>query len=157
MPLEIGGVSPGSQHDRLVVNGPATLDGELSVSLINGFQPAPGDTFAILTCGSRGGQFATLNGRSFGRSKLSPVYASTSVTLNAETNRPALNTIGMSSGGQFQFRIVGEPDWWYSIQASSNLVDWITLLTTNTSSGVVEFVDPESIQFPHRFYRAFTE
>jgi hypothetical protein len=36
-------LSPGSQHDQLVVSGPATLDGALQVWFTNGFAPQLGD------------------------------------------------------------------------------------------------------------------
>ena len=41
----------------LVVGGEATLDGTLEVSLIDGFQPASGDSFDILELGSITGDF----------------------------------------------------------------------------------------------------
>jgi len=44
----------------LNITGQATLDGTLTV--INGFQPDSGDSFQIMTFGSRSGTFATING-----------------------------------------------------------------------------------------------
>ena len=48
--------------DQLNILGEATLDGGMTVNLINGFQPESGDSFMILTFGSGTGAFATLNG-----------------------------------------------------------------------------------------------
>lgn len=59
--VEIGGLAPGTQHDRMAVTGSAGLAGTLNVSLIGGFNPAPGDSFTILTCASRSGTFTTAN------------------------------------------------------------------------------------------------
>jgi hypothetical protein len=59
--IELGGNTPGSGHDQLVVNGTATLAGKLDVSLINGFKPTLGQSFTILTYGSRSGEFSTVN------------------------------------------------------------------------------------------------
>ncbi|MBL8878540.1 MAG: autotransporter-associated beta strand repeat-containing protein [Phycisphaerales bacterium] len=59
--IEIGGTLPGSQHDRLDVTGAAQLSGALHVTLINGYAPAPGDSFVVLTAGSVGGSFAVVN------------------------------------------------------------------------------------------------
>jgi autotransporter-associated beta strand protein/T5SS/PEP-CTERM-associated repeat protein len=56
--IEIGGASV---RDRLAVTGPATLAGTLNVTLINGFVPASGDTFDILTASARSGTFGTVN------------------------------------------------------------------------------------------------
>ncbi len=57
--IELGGTNP-PDHDRLVVSGTATLGGTLDVVLANGFTPVNGQTFTVLTAGSRQGQFATL-------------------------------------------------------------------------------------------------
>ncbi len=61
--VEIGGTTPGTLFDRANVSGAssvATLAGVLNVSLINGFIPATGNTFTILTYPSRTGTY-TLN------------------------------------------------------------------------------------------------
>lgn len=58
--IEIGGTVPGTQFDRLVVSGMATLDGTLSVSFIDGFPPMVGQTFEVMTFASRNGTFANL-------------------------------------------------------------------------------------------------
>ena len=44
--MEIGGLTAGEQHDKLVVTGAANLDGTLEVLL--GFTPATDDSFDIL-------------------------------------------------------------------------------------------------------------
>jgi hypothetical protein len=58
--IELGGLAAGTQYDQLLVDGGATLDGTLSVSLV-GFTPFVGDTFTILTADAIGGQFSTLS------------------------------------------------------------------------------------------------
>jgi hypothetical protein len=60
--IEIGGNTPGAQYDQLNISGDATLDGKLSISLIDGFTPEVGDTFDIMTYESHSGQFATADG-----------------------------------------------------------------------------------------------
>lgn len=58
--IEVGGLTPGTQHDQLLVDGAAALKGTLAVSLIGGFAPAVGNTFTILTATEgRGGVFDT--------------------------------------------------------------------------------------------------
>jgi hypothetical protein len=49
--IEIGGLTAGTQHDRLVVNGSATLAGRLEMPLLVGFVPAVNDEVTILTAG----------------------------------------------------------------------------------------------------------
>jgi len=58
--VEIGGTTPGTQFDRVNVTGAASLAGVLNVSLINGFIPASGDSFTIMTYPSHTGTL-TLN------------------------------------------------------------------------------------------------
>ena len=60
--IQVGGLTAGTEHDQLNVDGVATLSGTLNVALINGFSPADGDTFEVLTFGSRSGDFDTKNG-----------------------------------------------------------------------------------------------
>ncbi len=60
--IEIGGTTPGSEYDRLSIAGSANLAGILNISLINGFGPTQGESFSIMTFGSRIGTFATING-----------------------------------------------------------------------------------------------
>jgi hypothetical protein len=59
--VEIGGLTPASQHDRAVLNTAPVLAGTLNVSLVNGFIPADLDTFTILTFPSATGTFPTVN------------------------------------------------------------------------------------------------
>ncbi len=42
-------IASATNYDRLVVSGHANLDGTLRLTLLNGFKPAPGDQFTILT------------------------------------------------------------------------------------------------------------
>jgi T5SS/PEP-CTERM-associated repeat protein len=49
--VEIAGLVPGAQYDRVTVAGDASLAGALNVSLLNGFKPAVGKSFAILSAG----------------------------------------------------------------------------------------------------------
>lgn len=49
--IEIGGLTAGTQHDQLVVNGGAMLAGRLELPLINAFVPSVNDEVTILTAG----------------------------------------------------------------------------------------------------------
>ncbi len=55
--IEVGGLTPGSQHDQLTVTGFATMLGTLDVSLVNGFTPSLGQSFGFLSA-SGGFNFA---------------------------------------------------------------------------------------------------
>jgi hypothetical protein len=58
--IEIAGLVPGDDHDRLVVTGAATLNGTLAVELVN-FTPSVGQTFEGMTFASRTGDFSALD------------------------------------------------------------------------------------------------
>jgi hypothetical protein len=49
--IEIGGLTAGTQHDQLIVNGGAMLAGRLELPLINAFTPVVNDEVTILTAG----------------------------------------------------------------------------------------------------------
>ena len=59
--IEIGGTTPGTEYDQLVVKGTASMAGTLNVSLIDEFSPQLGDAFTILPYGNRSGGFNTMN------------------------------------------------------------------------------------------------
>jgi uncharacterized repeat protein (TIGR01451 family) len=60
----------------------------------------------------------------------------------------------MLPGDRFQVEFHTHPDTIVSIQASTNLVDWGTLITTNSGDGHVIFIDPDVASHPQRFYRS---
>jgi filamentous hemagglutinin family protein len=55
--FEIGGVNAGTDYDRLVVSGAATVGGMLTGLLINGYTPAVDQSFDILTATTASGSF----------------------------------------------------------------------------------------------------
>lgn len=91
--IEIGGLNPGpgdsnidDGYDQINVTGLATLDGTLSITLINDFTPSLGDTFEILTYGSVDGDFATFLGTEIGDGLVfSPRLEAGSYFLDVET------------------------------------------------------------------------
>jgi hypothetical protein len=59
--IEILGTTA-SQYGRLTVSGSVTLSGALNVAVGGGFVPVAGNTFVVLTFGSRSDDFSTVNG-----------------------------------------------------------------------------------------------
>ena len=55
--FDLGGTTPGSGHDQIVVLGPFQLNAGLRVELIKGFAPQLGDRFVVLTAQPLAGQF----------------------------------------------------------------------------------------------------
>jgi len=60
--VEIGGLTAGTQFDRLAVTGAAILAGRIDASLVNGFTPQVGDSFEVMTFASRSGDFTDETG-----------------------------------------------------------------------------------------------
>ena len=58
--IDIRGTTVDTHYDKLTVTGAAQLAGKLDVTLLNLFNPKPGDTYTILSAGSITGSFSTL-------------------------------------------------------------------------------------------------
>jgi hypothetical protein len=59
--VEIGGIAPGTNFDKIVVADELVLAGSLDVSLINSFSPTAGQSFDIIDFASLSGTFTALN------------------------------------------------------------------------------------------------
>jgi len=77
----IGGNAKG-QFGQLAVSNGVSLNGTLNLSLINGFVPAIGSDFTLVTGSAISGQFATVNGKSINSSEHFEVnYSGTAVSV----------------------------------------------------------------------------
>jgi hypothetical protein len=69
-------------YGTLAVSGTAALAGTLNVALVNGFTPASGTSFTILTFGARSGDFGAENGLMFSPGEsFVPEYLGNTLTL----------------------------------------------------------------------------
>ena len=100
--MEIAGLNAGSQYDQLIVNGTATLDGTLKLTMLNDFLPKDGDNFQLLTYYSVVGSWASYDGFSLTPSltitkTITPTYfvATAKVVDNAP---PTINITSPTSG-----------------------------------------------------------
>ncbi len=104
--LKLGGATTaGTDYDQLVVAGTASLGGTVSVTAINGFTPAAGASFDVLTFASSSGDFASQSGFLFGGVFLAEMFSSSSLDLEAFTS-PIVVTNGTDShvNGQLSLR-----------------------------------------------------
>jgi autotransporter-associated beta strand protein len=85
--FEIGGTTPATQYDVLNKTdaGALTLNGKLTVTLINGFTPQPSDTFTVVTTQTTLGRAFT-NVKSGGRMNTVDGAGSFQVTYNGANN-----------------------------------------------------------------------
>jgi T5SS/PEP-CTERM-associated repeat protein len=79
--IEIAGTTPGTEYDRLMIAGNASLNGILDVSLIDAFVPTAGQQFAILTANNIVDNGLALGGTA--ASSFSLLVSNTSVILQA--------------------------------------------------------------------------
>ncbi|MFO0828334.1 MAG: hypothetical protein U0572_09300 [Phycisphaerales bacterium] len=86
--VELGGLAAGTQYDRLVVNGTATLAGTLRVTFVNGFHPHFGDSFTVLTAASRVGTFGSIDVVNYPDCVVIPQYTANSVILTVDSVAP---------------------------------------------------------------------
>ena len=66
---------------------------------------------------------------------------------------PELRALGFGSLG-FEFEVTGEPGWNYTVEASTDLITWQTVLIHRPPGGTFQGVDLDSSRFDYRFYRA---
>jgi hypothetical protein len=86
--VEIGGPTVGTQYDRLVINGTASLAGALNAIILSNYVPDVGQAFQVLTFRSHTGDFDTENGLDLGGGRsLTPVHnaADTNLSLVAQS------------------------------------------------------------------------
>jgi hypothetical protein len=158
--IELAGVNPGSSHDQLISAGRATLGGTIEIRLADGYTPNIGDSFEILRFGSYSGAPSTYRGISLSPTLyLTPQLSATSLTLVAsEPPGPVFGHPQMLSGdGGFLLRITEAAGLTVILDASENLFDWTPILTNVNSPALLELIDTDTPNHPHRFYRARIE
>ena len=69
---------------------------------------------------------------------------------------PRLLAEAPGPGGSFRLTLIGEAGRSYTIQASTDLVTWISLTNFLSATGADQFTDLQTPNFSRRFYRAMT-
>jgi hypothetical protein len=87
--IELGGATPGTGYDQILVSGTATLtSGTVTVTLISGYDPPAGTSFVILDAASSTGTFTgiTLPALTGGKTWATPVYDNAAGTVTIMVN-----------------------------------------------------------------------
>ncbi len=150
--ISLSGTNAGTQFGVESFANPATFTGTLAVSLVNGFVPTNGQSFAIANYPSSSGQFSITQ-----LPPLPPVshwqvsYNSSALLLLVVPGNAFQSTA--LANGNFGFVFIGQSGSRCLIEASTNLLDWSPLLTNAPFNGTLNYTDAMTAQFPQRFYR----
>jgi len=80
-------------------------------------------------------------------------YKKTWFNVVTTPNPPSLGTPMVLPDGCFQFSITGSSGQSYTVQTSTNLFNWVSVMTTNASTNVFYFIDTNARRMPCQFYR----
>lgn len=62
-------------------------------------------------------------------------------------------TLAMTPDGQFLIELLAEPNRSYLLEATTNLIDWLPVVTLSNPTGALRFLEFNARDHPHRFYR----
>ncbi len=139
-----------SQFSQLAVKNTIQYGGTLNVTLTNGYTPAIGTKFQIITNGNSGYSFASVNVPH----GISVTYSNTGVYLTVTSAVPPQVVSPQVSGGNFGFTFGTVNGQSYTVQQNSNLTttNW-TFYTNITGNGsLYQFLTPVT-NVPQLFFR----
>jgi len=140
-----------NQFGQIAVTHGLTSRGTLNITLTNGYLPAIGTQFQIMSCANKGGEtFATLNVPP----GISVTYSNTGVFLVVTGSVLVDIKNPQVSGSNFVFNFATINNQSYTIQQNTNLAtaNW-TFFTNITGDGsLFQFATPAT-NFPQRFFR----
>jgi autotransporter-associated beta strand protein len=162
--MELNGTAPGSGHDQLLVQGSVALTNcDLELSL--GYAPALGDSFTVINNTGSSAIAGAFNGLAEGATfTISNQLFSISylggdgndVVITRGFPKARFNSFTMSNG-LFTLQLLGQPGSNYVIEASTNLSNWLPISTNQADgTGLLQFIDADTMVFPMRFYRSLT-
>jgi hypothetical protein len=152
--ITLGGTA-GGQYSRLAVSSQLSINGALNVMLTNGFLPAVGNTFTVVTAGAApSGRFSSITGsHTPGGVALAPQYAAAAVNLVA-VNNPALSNAS-DAGNKFSFNFLSTAGFTNTAEYTTSLtppIIWIALTNLPGDGSIKSVIDPSATN-AQRFYR----
>ena len=174
--IVLGGPNPLTGFNRLVVSNSAQLAGALTVSLANGFAPALGSQFQILSSHSSRGAFALVkappgisvnysNGGVFlvvtgpppaPRPDPRPVNGNggSSLVVTGPAYSPAVLGVPQLFGGNLRFSLQTESHQSYTIQQNTDLTtaNWLPVTNFIGDGALFQFLAPPAAS-PQNFFR----
>ncbi|MEJ0089226.1 MAG: hypothetical protein WDM80_05695 [Limisphaerales bacterium] len=145
--IVLGGTNKFSQ---LAVSGGVILHGTLNVTLTNGYVPAIGTQFQIISCANRANGFDILNVPA----GIAVTYSNNGVYLIVTGSTPVQLQTPKISGGNFVFSFGTTNGLGYTVQQNADLTttNW-TYYTNLIGNGSLYQVISSVTNFPQRFFR----
>jgi hypothetical protein len=81
------------------------------------------------------------------------IYAPNVLAYMRTLTSITISNVFRGSNGAIQFQVLGSPGDIYSIQSSSNLINWQTIASLTNASGTMPFTDLGATNYSYRFYR----
>jgi len=152
--LELGGTMAGVNYDQIAITGLAVLRGSLVVTLVDGFRPAHGDRFEVLSFDSSQGFFDSILGLDLGDGLfLEPEFNSDNLVLETVDTRPRafFGRVRRAPDGDLTLPVNNVAGQDVVIEATPNLVDpvWIPIQTNLISGAVWGFAESPTEEFPN--------
>lgn len=76
--------------------------------------------------------------------------------VSANSGTIFVRAVNLLPDGQAQFFMASQPDQTYVIQATTNFVRWVDILTNTATGTFMDLLDPDALFYPQRFYRSAT-
>ena len=136
----------------LEIDEDSHVDGRLSLVITNSI-PSPGEIVTVFSTRRRTGEFAQVSGLGIGNGlRWEKTYEPWGLYLTTAQS-PQRLTLRSLTEGVLEFD--GDAERALEFQASTDLITWETLLSTNTPTGMIRLIDPDRANYAHRFYRVF--
>jgi hypothetical protein len=139
-----------SQFSQLAVSNYITINGTLNVTLTNGYVPAIGTQFQIISCPGTYGSFSALNVPQ----GISVNYSNSGVYLQVTGSTPVQLQSPKISGGNFVFSFGTTNGLGYTVQQNSNLAmaNWTYFTNIIGNGSLYQIVTPVT-SIPQLFFR----
>jgi hypothetical protein len=159
------GITSLTNFGQASISGSVAFSGTVSASFINGYLPTVGDSFAVLSYGSESGVFGGVLPTSiewqtnYGSTAFTLSISNIPVTLGFNSTMPLWTTNGFSpmplwTTNGLNLMLEGPAGSSCVIQASTNLINWVTITNFVITGWPFYFNDPSATNFDQRFYRA---
>ncbi|GAB4249346.1 MAG: hypothetical protein OHK005_16120 [Candidatus Methylacidiphilales bacterium] len=150
--FEINGLTPGLQHDQIVVTGTANLDGTVQLLFGGGFTPSDGASFTLLQAGAVNGQFANFTSNLGAVFSLNLIYDPTTVQLLVTLTQQNYTLFALN---QNQFNVAANLDTFSRTGQMPELITLLNSLDAAHLASALQQISPEALGAMDRMARHY--